>query len=87
MAYDIGPRIGIDGEKEYRQAIQGINTTLRTLGTEMQAVTSQFDRNDRSVEALTAQNTVLNKQIDEQKNKLAELKKRFTGGFGKVRRE
>lgn len=75
MAYDIGPRIGIDGEKEYRQAIQGINTTLRTLGTEMQAVTSQFDRNDKSVEALTAQNTVLNKQIDEQKNKLAELQK------------
>lgn len=75
MAYDIGPRIGIEGEKEFRNAIQGINTNLKTLGTEMLAVTSQFDKNDKSMESLTSSNKVLNKQIDEQKNKLSELQK------------
>ncbi len=75
MAYDIGAKIGIEGEAEFRQAIQGINTNLKTLGTEMLAVTSSFDKNDKSMEALTAQNKVLNKQIDEQKNKLTELQK------------
>lgn len=73
MAFDIGPKIGIEGEADFRKAINSINTNLKTLGTEMLAVTSQFDKNDKSMESLTAQNKVLNKQIDEQKNKLSEL--------------
>jgi phage-related protein len=75
MAYDIGPKIGIEGEKEFRNAISQINTSMKTLGTEMQAVTSQFDKGDKSTKALTAQNEVLNKQIDTQKQKLSELQK------------
>jgi len=75
VAYDIGPKIGIEGEKEFRQAINDINMNLKTLGTEMQAVASQFDKNDNSTKALTARNEVLNKQIEEQKKKLAELQK------------
>ena len=75
MAYDIGPRIGIEGEKEFRKAIQDINTNLKTLGTEMQVVASQFDKNDKSTQALTARNEVLTKQIEAQKNKLSELQK------------
>jgi hypothetical protein len=75
LAYDIGPRIGIEGEKEFRNAISQINMNIKTLGTEMQAVASQFDKNDRSTEALTAKNEVLNKQIEEQKKKLSELQK------------
>lgn len=73
MSYDIGPRIGIDGEAEFRKAIQNINTNIRTLGTEMMAVTSAYDANDKSAAALTAQNEVLVKQIDAQKEKLAKL--------------
>lgn len=75
MAYDIGPRIGIEGESEFRKAIQDINMSMKTLGTEMQAVASQFDKNDKSTEALTAKNEVLNKQIETQKQKLSELQK------------
>ncbi|MFT3952783.1 MAG: hypothetical protein QM689_12750 [Oscillospiraceae bacterium] len=74
MAFDIGPRIGIEGEAEYRKQIQNINTTMRTLSSEMQAVTSQFDKNDKSQENLTAQNKVLSKQIDAQKEKLSALR-------------
>ncbi len=73
MAYDIGPRIGIEGEKDFRAAIQDINTSLKTLGTEMLAVTSSFDKNDKSSAALSSQNEVLNKQIDAQKQKLQQL--------------
>lgn len=73
MAYDIGPRIGIEGEKEFRNAINQLNTSMKTLGTEMSAVASRFDKGDKSMEALTAQNEVLNKQIDVQKQKLEQL--------------
>lgn len=74
MAYDIGPRIGIDGEAEFRKQIQSITTVQKTLATEMQAVTSAFDKNDQSQENLTAQNKVLTKQIEAQKQKLDLLK-------------
>lgn len=74
MAYDIGPKVGIEGEAEFKKAIADINRSLKTMGTEMKAVTSAYDSNDKSAEKLGAQNEVLNKQIDAQKNKLDELK-------------
>lgn len=73
MAYDIGPKIGIEGESEFRAAITNINQNIKTLGTEMKAVTSAYDKTDQSAEKLTAQNEVLNKQIEAQKEKLSKL--------------
>lgn len=75
MAYDIGPKIGIEGEAEFRKKINDINTSMKTLKTEMEAVASQFDRNDKSQEAYAAKNEVLAKQIEMQKKKLEELQK------------
>jgi phage-related protein len=71
---DIGVKLGVEGESEFKNALKDINTNLKTLGTEMKAVTSAFDRNDTSIENLSAQNKVLNKQIDEQNTKLEMLK-------------
>lgn len=73
MAYDIGPKIGIDGEAEFRKSINAINQNIKTLGTEMAAVTSAYDKNDKSTANLTRQNEVLNKQITAQKEKLEKL--------------
>lgn len=75
MPVDIGPRIGIDGEKEFRKELQNINQQLRTLGSEMKAVASSFEAGDRSEEALAAKTDVLNRQIDAQKQKLQQLQK------------
>lgn len=75
MAYDIGPKIGIEGEAKFRKSITDININMRTLKTEMQAVASQFDENEKSQESYAAKNEVLVKQIDAQKKKLAELEK------------
>lgn len=71
--YTIGPRLGIDGEEEFRKAIMNVNETIKTLGTEMKAVTSAYDANDKSAQALTDKNQVLVKQIDAQRDKLAKL--------------
>ena len=75
MAVDIGPRIGIDGEKQFRQELTNINQQIRTLGSEMKAVTSAFDGNERSEEALAAQTGVLNRQLDAQRQKLQQLQR------------
>ena len=71
---DIGIKIGLEGEKSFNNALKDINSGLKLLGSEMRAVSSQFLDNNKSVEAYTAKNQVLGKQIDAQKEKIEKLK-------------
>ena len=83
MAVDIGPKIGIDGEAEFRKSLQNINQQLKTLGSEMSAVTSAFGDNADSEDALTAKSSVLTKQIEAQQKKIDELNKGLTASAEK----
>lgn len=74
MADDFGLKIGLEGEKEFKKALTEINQSFKVLGSEMKVVQSQFDKNDNSVEALTARNQVLNKEIEAQKQKIETLR-------------
>ena len=74
MADDFGLKIGLEGEKEFKKALTEINQSFKVLGSEMKVVQSQFDKNDDSVEALTARNQVLNKEIVAQKQKIETLR-------------
>ena len=78
MADDFGLKIGLEGEKEFKKALTEINQSFKVLGSEMKVVQSQFDKNDNSVEALTARNQVLNKEIDAQKQKIETLRQALT---------
>ena len=53
MADNFGLKIGIEGEKEFKKALSEINQSFKVLGSEMKLVSSQFDANDRSVQALS----------------------------------
>lgn len=75
MAADIGPKIGIDGEKEFRDALKSMGQQLKTLGTEMKAVTSAFDVDNDSQKKLAAQSDVLNRQLEVQQQRLGEVQK------------
>lgn len=70
MAYDIGPRIGIDGEAAFRKQLMDINASVKALDAEMRAVTSAYADNEKSVESLTAQDEVLTKTIAQQEKQL-----------------
>lgn len=74
MADNFGLKIGLEGEKEFKKALSEINQSFKVLGSEMKVVTSQFDKNDNSVQALTARNQVLNKEIESQKQKIETLR-------------
>ncbi len=85
MADNFGLKIGIEGEKAFKQALVEINSSMRVLGSEMKMVESSFDSQDKSVEALTARNAVLDKSIDNQKKKISTLQdalKNATDSFG-----
>lgn len=75
MAVDIGPKIGIDGEKEFRESLRTMGQQLKTLGTEMKAVTSTFDVDNDSQKKLAAQSDVLNRQLEVQQQRLGEVQK------------
>ena len=45
MAVNIGPKIGIDGEKEYRKQINDLITQQKTFSAEMKELESTFDSN------------------------------------------
>lgn len=74
MADNFGLKIGIEGEKEFKKALSEINQSFKVLGSEMKLVSSQFDANDKSIQALSARNTVLNKEIDAQRQKIETLR-------------
>ena len=74
MSENFGLKIGLEGEKEFKKSLAEINNSFKVLGSEMKLVDSQFDKNDRSAEALTARNQVLNKEIEQQKQKIETLR-------------
>ena len=75
MADSFGLKIGLEGEKEFKKALADINQSFKVLGSEMKLATSQFNKNDKSVEALAARNKVLRKEIDEQTTKIDTLRR------------
>ena len=74
MADNFGLKIGVEGEKEFKKALSDINSSMKVLGSEMKLVDSTFDKQDKSVAALTARNEVLNKNIEAQKQKVETLR-------------
>lgn len=81
----IKSQIILEGEKEYRSACKGINTSLREIGSEMKLATAEFGDNAESIDALTRKQDILKKSLEEQakKAKAAEdaLKKMRDGGL------
>ena len=68
-------KLEIDGEKAYKEACTGINTSLKTLGSEMRLVTAQYADNAHGAEALSAKQGVLQKTLAEQNKKVQEAEK------------
>jgi heme oxygenase len=73
MATQIGPKIGIEGEKEYRQQIQQIIQQTKTLDAAMEKTASEWTKNTSQMtkNKAVAQNLV--QQIDLQKQKLQQM--------------
>ena len=75
MAVDIGPKIGIEGESEFRKQLKNVNEQIKTLGSEMKVVETAFEGQEKSEEALTAKSRVLTEEIGKQREKVDLLTK------------
>lgn len=70
---NIGPKIGIDGEKEYKKQLQDITQQTKTLGAEMKALKSSFDGEAKTMEQNRQVKAKLNEQIEAQQKKIEVL--------------
>ena len=59
MAYDIGPKIGVEGEQAFRDSLKAVNEQIKALGAEMASVTAAFSKGGDAEEAAAAKNDVL----------------------------
>lgn len=77
MAVQAGIKIGVEGEREYRQALSNINQQTKELTSEMNLLTSSFDKNATAEEKNAAKSKILQQQIDNQSNKVALLTEKY----------
>lgn len=70
MAVNIGPKIGVDGEAEYRRQISQIIQQSKTLESQMKLVASQFTAATTAEERNAKTASVLSQQIDVQRDRV-----------------
>ena len=70
----ISLKIAIDGEAEFKQQLQSINSQLKTLGTESKKLDAIYADNANSYEALSAKVNMLGERYELVGEKVATLK-------------
>ena len=68
MANEAGIKLGVQGEKQFKQALADINRELKVSASEMTLLAAQYDKGDKSTEALTARQKALSSQLEKQKD-------------------
>lgn len=86
MSYDAGLKVGVDGEQEFKSSLNSLNSDLKLFGSELKAVTTEFGRNDKSIEGLTAKNKIYGKEVDTQKSKVQLLTSQYEKQWDELER-
>lgn len=77
MATDVGVRIGVEGEREFRTALSAINSQIRNLNSEMRNVVSSFDGMEDAEQSAAARSDVLNRSIEATQQKITLLSSQY----------
>lgn len=72
-----GGAVKLTGESEYKKALRDITQNLKEVTSELKLVTAQYDKNDTSIEALSAKSETLTKRLEAQKEKVSVLKNQY----------
>lgn len=70
MANDIGIRIGVDGEKEFKTALSAINAQLKNLSSEMKATVTSMTGMDTAESRSAKKADILGRSIEATKQKI-----------------
>lgn len=70
----VGLKVEVDGEREYKQAINDLSKGNQVLASELRKVQEQYKGNEDSMEALRAKSDVLQRQLQQQQDKVQTLR-------------
>ena len=73
----IGTDIKLTGEMEFNDGMKAMNSNLKVLKSDMAAVSSEFDGNADSVEALTKKQKILQDTVDQHQAKVNALRQKY----------
>lgn len=73
----LGARVVLDGEKEFKEAINSVNKSTSVLSSEMKKLQAEYQGNTDSIEFLTKKGDLLNRQLLTQQEKVAEVRKAY----------
>lgn len=85
MAKNIGPKIGIEGESQYKKEMSQIIQQAKTLDAQMKALSASFDEESDAVEKNEQTTKLLGKQIANQKEaiaRLTEMHQKYVAAYG-----
>lgn len=77
MNSSFGGSIKLSGESQYRQALQQIALNLRELSAQMKLTSATYEKNDKSMDALSAKSADLTNKLGLQKEQLSALKNQY----------
>lgn len=69
--------VGIEGEREYKKALNEIAQEMRVTSSEAKVLTATYADNADSLEALKAKDEQLRKELDQQKQRLAVMQQAY----------
>lgn len=84
MATDVSIRVGVDGEKEFRSALNGINSQLKNLGSEMKAAVSSMNGMDDAEGRAAKQADILGRSMEAQRQKISVLTAQYDRQIAKL---
>lgn len=84
MATDVSIRVGVDGEKEFRSALNGINSQLKNLGSEMKAAVSSMNDMDDAEGRAAKQADILGRSMEAQRQKISVLTDQYDRQIAKL---
>lgn len=84
MATDVSIRVGVDGEKEFRSALNGINSQLKNLGSEMKAAVSSMNNMDDAEGRAAKQADILGRSMEAQRQKISVLTAQYDRQIAKL---
>lgn len=70
----ISTRLAIEGESQFKTALQNCNTEIKTMKSELALVQSEYQGSANSMQALTAKGEALGRMYDAQKSKVDTLR-------------
>lgn len=72
-----GGTVKLQGESEYQRALKNITQGLKQQASEMKVLATQYDKNDKSAQAMASKSEALNQKLQMQSDKLNILKARY----------